>query len=91
MTSPFHSEQPCRADCPAGDCAGCVFPSPTPLRARCVPTTHCHQEHDCARRFESLCSTVEQPVDCSMLRHSAGAWCPMFVDARGAALLAEAA
>lgn len=80
---------PCRSDCPAGDCAGCAFPPP--LRALCVPTGRCHQQGDCARHFASMCSPTEQPVDCSVLRHSSGAWCPMFVDVRGRTLLAEAA
>ncbi len=79
---------PCHSECPAGDCAGCAFP---PSRALCVPSACCHQAPDCARHFASLCSATEQPVDGSVLRHSSGAWCPMFVDARGAALHARAA
>lgn len=79
---------PCRSECPAGDCAGCAFP---PRRALCVPTAGCLQEGDCARHVASLCSATERPVDCSVLRHATGAWCPMFVDVRGAALLVEAA
>lgn len=78
--------QTCRSDCPAGDCAGCAFPSAPPVRARCVPSGICHQELDCARRLETLCSPTEQSIDCSVLRHSAGAWCPMFIDARARGL-----
>ena len=74
---------PCRSDCPAGDCAGCAFPR---VMARCEPSSPCDQAQACARSKASRCSETEQPVDCTVLRHSLGAWCPMFVDVRGAQL-----
>lgn len=76
---------PCRSDCPAGDCAGCAFPA---RMAECRPSGFCGQARACARRQASLCSPEEQPVDGTVLRHSSGAWCPIFVDARGALLAA---
>lgn len=71
---------PCRSDCPAGDCAGCAFPAGM---AECRPSVSCVQARACARRQASLCSPLEQPVDGTVLKHSSGVWCPMFVDARG--------
>jgi hypothetical protein len=73
---------PCRSDCPAGNCAGCAFPP----RAQCVPAQPCRQSAACARHDARRCDPREQPIDASLLRHTAGAWCPMFVDARGAML-----
>lgn len=58
--------------------------------ARCEPSTPCHQSRACARCQSSLCSLTEQPVDGTVLRHSAGAWCPLFVDVRAVALLEAA-
>ena len=54
--------------------------------ARCEPSARCPQSRACARCQSSLCSETEQPIDGTVLRHSLGAWCPMFVDARGLAL-----
>jgi hypothetical protein len=75
--------EPCRPSCPAGDCAGCAFP---PARAMCDPSSYCSQHRDCARRVTSLCSATEQHVDGTVLRHPSGAWCPIFIDSRTAAL-----
>ncbi len=73
---------PCRSDCPAGDCAGCAFPP----RAQCIPERPCRQAAGCARCDPERCDPRQPPIDASWLKHSAGRWCPMFVDARGAAL-----
>jgi len=73
---------PCRSDCPAGDCAGCAFPT----RAQCDPSVYCDQHYRCARRVTSLCSPTEQHVDGMALRNPSGGWCPIFVDTRSALL-----
>lgn len=81
----MRTEAPCRADCSAGDCAGCVFP-PTP-RARCVPGA-CPQVDRCERACMAPLDGVQDiDASCSFVN----GWCPMYVDTRGAALLARAA
>jgi len=54
--------------------------------ARCEPSACCPQSRACARCKSSLCDPLQQPVDGTVLRHRDGAWCPLFVDARGALL-----
>lgn len=73
------STEPCRSDCPAGDCAGCAFP---PRLARCSPRSTCPQADRCARTDASRCDPHEHVVDGTVLHHRTGVWCPMFVDAR---------
>lgn len=73
---------PCSSECPAGDCAGCVFPP----RAQCVPEHPCSQAHVCARADARCCDPARSPIDASGLRHSGGSWCPLFIDTRGIAL-----
>lgn len=75
--------EPCRSDCPAGDCAGCAFP---PTIARCKPSTPCAQAERCARRDPGLCDRKAKTIDGTLLRHACGAFCPLFVDRRGAML-----
>ena len=56
----------------------------TPLHLqRCVPEAHCPQAERCARRDALLCDH-RNPIDGTALR--VGAFCPLFVDARGVAL-----
>lgn len=75
---------PCRADYPAGDCAGCAFPLPAP-RARCVPDI-CLQADRCAR----ACMVPFRGVPDIDASHAlVDGWCSIFVDTRGAALLAR--
>lgn len=77
---------PCRSDCPAGDCAGCVFPWPK-TTARCVPT-RCPQSDRCHRAaIAPGGDVVEIDATCAQV---AGEPCPMFIDRRGAALLGVA-
>jgi hypothetical protein len=75
-------DNPCRSDCPAGDCAGCVFPWPT-ARSRCTPT-RCPQASTCARAGMAPAIDVLE-IDAS--RQLAGQPCWLFIDARGMALL----
>lgn len=75
--------EPCRSDCPSGDCAGCAFP---PRLAPCSPSGDCLQAYRCARTDATRCDAHEHIVDGMALRHSSGSWCPIFVDARGALL-----
>lgn len=49
---------------------------------RCVPEGECKQTH-CARRDAALCDR-RRPIDGTALH--VGNFCPLFVDARGAAL-----
>jgi hypothetical protein len=75
-------DNPCRSDCPQGDCAGCVFPWPT-ARSRCVPTA-CPQAGQCLR------AAMPEAVDVLELdasRQLRGQPCWLFIDSRGAALL----
>jgi hypothetical protein len=55
-----------------------------PLPTRCKPSRPCAQMLRCARAREA---GAEEVVDASVSLHSAGAWCSMFVDVRGLALL----
>lgn len=78
----------CRSDCPHGDCANCDGLAPARPVARCVPA-------DCAQRAACARAAVKpdghtQDFDASRCKTADG-WCPLFVDARGTALLAEAA
>lgn len=55
----------------------------TPLHLqRCVPERACPQTH-CARRDATLCDR-RNPIDGTAIH--VGAFCPLFVDARGVAL-----
>lgn len=54
--------------------------------AHCRPSTWCSQHAVCARADRRLCDPTEHVVDGTALRHREGNWCPIFVDARGAAL-----
>ena len=72
--------EPCRSDCPAGDCAGCAFPS---MLVRCVPAVTCPQGERCARRDPKLSSRA-RAIDASALH--VGKFCPMFIDRRGVML-----
>lgn len=59
----------------------------TPLHlARCKPSIPCSQAEHCARRDPALCDRRAATIDGTLLRHACGAFCPLFVDARGAAL-----
>lgn len=49
---------------------------------RCSPSQACPQTH-CARRDPKLCA-IRRPIDGTVLR--VGAFCPLFVDARGVAM-----
>lgn len=80
------ADLPCRSDCPSGDCAGCAFPPPAP-RARCVPCT-CPQVDRCERACMAPRAGVPD-IDAS--RALIDGWCSIFIDTRGAALLARAA
>lgn len=77
---------PCRSDCPAGDCAGCMFP---PITTRCEPSRYCAQAIGCA-----LCQRLER---CESIIDGTVGWpadegrCAMFIDVRGLALRAAAA
>jgi hypothetical protein len=57
---------------------------------RCTPSAKgCHQRCNCARALQPADGgklNGALVVDASVLLHSAGAWCPMFIDARGIAL-----
>lgn len=75
--------EPCHSACPAGDCAGCAFP---PHLARCNPRSTCPQAAQCQRSQPALCDPAQPVVDGTVLHHTEGVWCPMFVDMRGAAL-----
>lgn len=77
------STEPCTSACPAGDCAGCVFP---PRLVRCLPRTACPQADRCAHADVDRCDPSQAAVDGTVLHHSLGAWCPLFVDRRGAML-----
>lgn len=63
---------PCRSDCPAGDCAGCAFPPPQ--HASCMGGW-CSRRDRCARHltadrsapFERLC----EPGDHDCFKHAA--------------------
>jgi len=57
--------------------------------ARCKPSTPCGQAEHCARRDAALCDRRAAPIDGTLLRHACGAFCPLFVDARGTALEAS--
>lgn len=50
---------------------------------RCSPVNLCLQRGKC-QRFLGGCG---RPIDGSVTLAKPGAWCPMFIDARGAALL----
>lgn len=70
--------QPCRSDCPSGDCAGCAFPPTT--RTRCEPSKPCPQAETCA-----LCQRLDR---CSATIDGTVTWpadegrCALFVDVR---------
>jgi hypothetical protein len=71
---------PCRSDCPQGDCANCVDFG---ARARCEPAARrCPQVGACARACEPTgARVIDASISLKRLR-----WCPLFVDRRGAAL-----
>lgn len=75
--------EPCTPHCPAGDCAGCSFP---PNLAHCSPSSVCPQADRCSHTVAALCDSAQAVVDGTVLRHSEGTWCPMFVDSRSASL-----
>lgn len=59
----------------------------TPLHlVPCSPSKPCPQSRTCARCDKALCDPGKRAIDAMVLRHRGGSWCPMFVDARGAAL-----
>lgn len=70
---------PCRSDCPAGACAGCAFPP------RCEPSRPCPQ-HDVCSRPRELDARIVIDGTIVWLAPRNGGWCPLFVDARAAAL-----
>ena len=78
----------CRSDCPQGDCANCTGLGPARPVARCVPTA-CAQQSNCLRASMAPDSRTHD-IDASGCKTPSG-WCPVFIDARGAALLAEVA
>lgn len=78
------ADEPCRADCPAGDCAGCAFPPPAP-RARCVPYA-CPQVDRCERACMHPWDGVPD-IDASVAL--VDGMCAIFLDTRGTALLAR--
>lgn len=54
--------------------------------ARCKPSVPCGQAEHCARRDPAVCDRRAAVIDGTLLRHACGPYCPLFVDARGAAL-----
>lgn len=89
----MRTEAPCRADCPSGDCAGCAFPparpravdAPPAPRARCMPCA-CLQANRCERHCMHPWDGVPD-IDAGAAL--VDGWCPLFLDTRGAALLAR--
>lgn len=73
---------PCRSDCPAGDCAGC-FGLQQRIVNRCVPAD-CEQRQRCARA-DVPSGLYGRDFDASGCKTPSG-WCPMFIDKRGLAL-----
>lgn len=56
---------------------------------RCTPNRDCPQRCQCLRVVGPL-DPEAMTVDASVLVHAGGAWCPMFIDMRGVALLEAA-
>lgn len=61
------------------------LPAHLPL-LRCTPSRDCPQRCRCMRAAGPLAPN-SQAVDASVLAHTGGTWCPMFLDVRGAELL----
>ncbi len=54
--------------------------------AACIPSGKCTQAINCARCDAACCDPRQCVIDATVLRHTGGAWCPLFIDVRGAAL-----